>query len=118
MNCEFLYREDFLIIKLSGTVRVNERLMIKKRLTPHLQRSCQKIIVDLEGLNDMEGIYILGVLNTIKKEFEILGGEVKLCGLNLELDRYFKDNRLDQIFEIGQSIEQTKLKFKEKTHGR
>jgi anti-anti-sigma factor len=117
MNYEFLYRDDFLIIRLSGTVRVNERLMAKKRLTPHLQRSDQKVIVDLEGLNDTEGVYILGVLNTIKKEFELLGGEVKLCGLNPELYRYFEDNRLDQIFEIGQSMGQIKLRFKEKSHG-
>jgi hypothetical protein len=63
MNYEFLYRFDFLIIRLSGTVRVNERLMVKKRLTPHLQRSSQKVIVDLEGLDESEGVYVLGILN-------------------------------------------------------
>jgi anti-anti-sigma regulatory factor len=117
MNYEFLYRDGFLIIKLSGPVRVNERLMAKKRLTPHLQRSCKKVIVDLEGLNEPEGIYVLGVLNSIKKEFELLGSEVKLCSLSLPLYHYFQENRLDQIFEIGHSLEQVKQSFKEKNHG-
>ena len=117
MNYEFLYSEDFLIIKLSGTAGVNERLLVKKYLTPYLQRSCQKVIVDLEGLDEAAGVYIVGVLNTIKKEFHLLGGEVKLCSLKPELYRYFQENRLDQIFDIGQSVEQIKPSFKEKSNG-
>jgi hypothetical protein len=59
MNYEFEHEEDFLIIKLSGTAKVNERLLVKKYLTPHLQRSCQKVIVDLERLDEAGGVYIL-----------------------------------------------------------
>jgi anti-anti-sigma factor len=117
MNYEFLYSENFLIIKLSGAARVNERLLVKEYLTPHLRQSCRKVIVDLEGLDEAEGVYILGVLNTIKKEFQLLGAEVKLCSLKPELYHYFQENRLDQIFDIGQSIEQIKLSFKEKSNG-
>jgi anti-anti-sigma factor len=117
MNYEFLYSEDFLIIKLSGTDGVNERLLVKEHLTSHLQRSSQKVIVDLEGLDQAGGVYILGVLNTIKKEFQLLDGEVKLCSLKPELYHYFQENRLDQVFDIGQSIEQIKTTFKEKNNG-
>ena len=116
MNYEFLYTEDFLIIKLSGTAGVNERLLVKKYLIPHLQQSYQKVIVDLEGLDEAGGVYILGVLNTIKKEFQLLGGEVKLCSLKPELYRYFQENRLDQIFDIGRSVEQIKQSFKERSN--
>jgi anti-anti-sigma factor len=108
MNYEFLYSEDFLIIKLSGTTELNERLLVKEYLSPHLRQSCQKVIVDLEGLDEPEGVYIVGVLNTIKKEFQLLDGEVKLCSLEPSLYHYFEENRLDQIFTIGQSIESTK----------
>ena len=114
MNYEFLYSEDFLIIKLSGTTELNERLLVKEYLTPHLRQSCRKVVVDLEGLDEAEGVYILGVLNTIKKEFQLLGGEVKLCSLKPNLYRYFHENRLNQIFDIGQSIEETKPIFKGK----
>jgi anti-anti-sigma factor len=117
MNYEFLHSEDFLIIKLSGTAGANERLLVKEYLTPHLRQSCQKVIVDLAGLNETEEVYILGILNTIKKEFQLLGVEVKLCSLKPKLYRYLQENRLDQIFDIGQSLEQTKLSFKEKSNG-
>jgi anti-anti-sigma factor len=117
MNYEFEHEKDFLIIKLSGSTSINERLLVKKHLTPYLQQPDQKIIVDLEGLNETEGVYILGVLNAIKKEFQLLGGEVKLCSLEPELYHYFQENRLDQIFDIGQSVQQAKQSFKGKSNG-
>ena len=116
MNYEFLYSEDFLIVKLSGIAGVNERLSVKGYLTPHIRQSFQKVIVNMDGLDESGGVYILGVLNTIKKEFQLLGGEVKLCSLKPELYRYFQENRLDQIFDIGQSIEQIKSKFMRKSN--
>lgn len=117
MNFEFVCEEGFLIVKLSGKAGVNERLLVKKRLTPYLERSCKKVIVDLKGLGESEGVHVLGVLNTIKKECELLGGEVKLCYLETGLYRYFRENRLDQLFEIAQSVEQAKHSSKEKNHG-
>jgi anti-anti-sigma regulatory factor len=106
MNLEFLDEGDFLIIKISGTAAPNERLLVKEYLTPHLRLLYPRVIVDLKGLGETEGAYVLGVLNTIKKEFELLGGEVKLCSLKPELYHYFQENRLDQIFDIGKSVEQ------------
>ncbi len=116
MNYEFECEEDFLIIKLSGSTGVNERLLTKESLTPYLQQLHQKVIIDLENLAENEGVYIVGVLNTIKKEFQLLDGKVKLCSLEPGLYRYFEENRLDQIFDIGLSIESTKQRFKEKNN--
>jgi anti-anti-sigma factor len=116
MNYQFVYEEDFLIIKLSGSAEVNERLLTKESLTPYLQQSHQKVIIDLENLAKNGGVYIIGVLNTIKKEFQLLDGEVKLCSLKPELYRYFQENRLDQIFDIGQSVELIKQSFKERNN--
>jgi anti-anti-sigma factor len=116
MDYEFVCEEEFLIIKLSGSAEVNERLSVKQHLVPYLQGSYQKVIVDLEGLDEPEGVYIVGVLNTIKKEFQLLDGEVKLCSLEPGLYRYFEENRLDQIFAIGQSVESTKQSFKERNN--
>jgi anti-anti-sigma regulatory factor len=112
MDYEFVYEEEFLIIKLSGSAGVNERLSVKQHLAPYLQGSYQKVIVDLEGLDEPEGVYIVGVLNTLKKEFQLLDGEVKVCSLEPGLYRYFEENRLNQIFAIGQSLESTKQSFK------
>jgi anti-anti-sigma factor len=116
MDYEFVTEEEFLIIKLSGSGGVNERLSVKQHLVPYLQGSYPKVIVDLEGLDEPGGVYVVGVLNTIKKEFQLSGGEVKLCSLAPGLYRYFEENRLDQIFAIGQSVESTKQSFKERNN--
>lgn len=111
MNYEFNYQEDFLIIKLSGSARVNERLLTKQFLLQSLQPSYRKIIVDLEGLGGGEAVYCVGVLNTIKKEVQLMSGEMKLCSLTPGVSRYFQENRLDQIFDIKPSIEAAKRSF-------
>ncbi len=116
MEYEFVYEDDFLVIKLSGSTEVNERLSVKRHLAPHLHRSPQKVIVDLERLKETEGTYLLGVLNTVKKEVQLMGGEVKFCSLKPELYRYFEENRLDQVFDIVQSVEQAKKSDRSKAN--
>ena len=111
MNYEFLNEGDFLIIKLSGTAGVNERLSVKKHLALQLRTSPRKVIVDLAELHDAGGVYFLGVLNAIKKEFELFDGEVKLSSLKPELHHYFRENRFDQMFDIGPSVERVKSTF-------
>ena len=118
MDYEFVYEDDILVIKLSGSTEVNERLSVKQHLAPYLQGSSQKVILDLEDLDEPGGVYIVGVLNTLKKEFELLNGKVKLCSLEPGLYRYFQENRLDQIFDIGLSVESTKQSFKESRNDR
>ena len=116
MDYEFVYEDDYLVIKLSGSTEVNERLSVKQHLAPYLQGSKQKVIVDLEGLEETEGAYLLGVLNTIKKEIQLMDGEVKFCSLKPELYRYFQENRLDQVFDIVESVEQAKKSDRSKTN--
>jgi anti-anti-sigma factor len=113
MNYEFRYQEGFLIIKLSGTVGANERLMTKQFLLQSLRRSYKKIIVDLAGLRGGEAVYCVGVLNTIKKEVQLMSGEMKLCSLTPGVSRYFQENRLDLMFDIKPSIEHAKVSFLE-----
>lgn len=111
MDYEFSHCEEFLIIKLSGTAGVNERLSVKEHLTPYLRH--RKVIVDLAGLNETGEVYIVGIMNTIRKEFQLSGGEVKFCAPKPRLYRHFLENRLDTIFDMGQSIDQIKSRFKE-----
>jgi anti-anti-sigma factor len=111
MNYDFAYEEDFLIIKLSGTAEVNDRLLTRESITPYLKKSYPKVIVDLEEVGEQEAISILGVLNVIKKEFQLVGGEVKICSLRPKLLRYFKENRFDKIFDIKESVDQAKQRF-------
>jgi anti-anti-sigma factor len=111
MNCKFIEQGNFLIIKLSGSVEINDRLLTKEPLTSYLRKSLLKVIVDLGDLKETEEVYVLGVLNTIKKECRLVGGEVKLCSLRPMLLRYFEENRLDKIFDIRESVDQAKQSF-------
>ncbi len=113
MNYEVEYEDDFLIIKLSGTVGSNERLLSKKSLLSSLQPSDRKVIVDLRDLRSSGAGYCVGVLNTIKKEVQLLGGKMKICSLSPAGSRYFQENRLDEMFEIEPSIEEAKRSFVE-----
>jgi len=116
MDYKFLDSDDFLIIRLSGTPRVNERLLAREHLAPYLRLPCQRVILDLENINEIKNLHIAaGLLNTIQKEFQLVGTTVKLCSLKPELYRYIQVNRLDQIFDIGQSMEQAKQSFEGKS---
>jgi hypothetical protein len=52
------------------------------------------------------------MLNMIRKEVQILGGEMKLCSLSPRLYRYFQEKRLLDIFVTKRTIEQAKLSFR------
>jgi len=111
MKFETNYQDSFLVIKISGTVGWNERLLSQKSLFSSLQTSSRKVIVDLSDLKKGEIAYCLGVLNTLKKEIHLLSGEMKICSLRPEVSGYFRENRLDQIFHIESSVEAAKSSF-------
>lgn len=110
MIYEVMHEEGFLIIKLCGTVGVNEPLLLKESLTPHLKESSQKVVVDLGDLQEIQQDSILSVLDMIKREIQLSGGEVKFC-FPPELYLFSEENSLDQTFEVWQSIEQAKRCF-------
>jgi anti-anti-sigma regulatory factor len=45
-----------------------------------------------------------------------MGGEIKFCSVKPELYRYFQENRLDQVFDIVQSVEQVKQSDRSKSN--
>ncbi len=115
MQSKFTKSGEFLIIKLSGNTSPNERLIFKQTISPHLQKLHPKVIVDLSDLSEQGGAYLVGVLNTIRKEIKILGGEVKLCALSPRLYQYFRENRLLEFFETRRTLEQAKRSFRKGT---
>jgi anti-anti-sigma factor len=113
MDYETEYQDDFLIIRLCGTVGANERLLSKRSLLSSLEPSYRKVIVDLRELKSGRAGYCVGVLNTIKKEVQLIGGKMKICSLSPAAARYFRENRLEEMFEIEPSIEHAKRSFRE-----
>jgi anti-anti-sigma regulatory factor len=70
------------------------------------------VIIDLSDLKEHGGAYLVGMLNMIRKEIQILGGEMMLCALSPRLFRYFQENRLLNLFETRGTIEQAKQSFR------
>ena len=118
MNYELEHQDDYLIIKLSGVARPNERLLIKKSLTSSLRLSDRKVIVDLRNLESGDAVYLVGVLQAIQKEVQLIGGKMKLCSMPAAMVRYFQENRLDRMFEVAPSIERAKKNLIEEKNGR
>jgi anti-anti-sigma factor len=113
MNYEFRMQSDVLIIKLSGFAGPNERLLSKKSFSLSRQSAFNKVIVDMGEIKGIKAIYSIGVLNTMKKEIQLMGGKIKLCSLTPEVEGYFRENRLDRIFDIEPSIEIAQRRFLE-----
>ena len=98
----------FFVIKISGEPRKNEALPAKRMLFPYLKETGVRVIMDLKELKNFEPIILLGVLNGIRKEINLLGGGLKLCSLKPEILKYFRENRLDQFFKICEDEERAK----------
>ena len=117
MNYEFDHQDDFLIIRLAGMARPNERLLIKKSLASSLRPLDRKVIVDLRDLETEDAVYFVGVLKAIQKEVQLIGGKMKLCSVPASVVRYFQENRLDRMFDVEPSAEKAKRSFLEERNG-
>ncbi|RZB30014.1 MAG: hypothetical protein SRB1_02294 [Desulfobacteraceae bacterium Eth-SRB1] len=99
---------DFFIIKISGQTKKNEALQVKSILSTYIKERGIRVIMDLKDLEKFEPITLIGVLNGMRKEVDLLGGCLKLSSLNPEILDYFKENRMDQFFKIYEDEEGAK----------
>jgi anti-anti-sigma factor len=100
MRYQIVEQENHLLIKLSGDTRNNESLLVKGWLSPYLERRKQAIVVDLENLNEIEPVALLGVLSSIKKQMALSNGSMRLRSLSPAVMSYFNENRLQRMFEF------------------
>jgi anti-anti-sigma factor len=108
MKYHIIENAGFFLIKISGNTKKNEALPAKKALSPYFKERGIRVIMDLKELEKFEPITLLGVLNGIRKEIDLLRGNLKLCSLKPEILNYFKENRLDQFFQIYEDEERAK----------
>jgi anti-anti-sigma regulatory factor len=111
MRFEFIEGNGFLLIKLSGIPLPNERAVTKESILRRLHGIHPRVIVDLSDIKEKAEVYVLGVLNTLRKEVRIRGGEMKLCALGPTLYRFFQQNRLLDMFQTESTVEQAKRSF-------
>ena len=108
MKYHIVKDDDFFIVKISGQPKKNEALQVKSILSSYLKERGIRVIMDLKELEKFEPITLLGVLNGMRKEVDLLGGCLKLSSLNPEILNYFKENRMDQFFKIYEDEEGAK----------
>lgn len=101
--------EHLLLIEISGDPKKNEPLFANRVLLPYFKKRGIRVIVDLKGLKNFDPIILIGVLNNIRKETNLLGGGLKLCALRPGVTNYFKENRLDQVFQVYENEEKAKI---------
>ena len=100
MQYDIIEEKKIFHITISGKTRKNEPLLAKKMLLPFFKQKNIHIIIDLKNLREFDPVFLLGILNSIRKEVGFLKGDLRICSLNAELLNYFKQNRLDKIFYI------------------
>ena len=108
MKYHIVKDNDFFIIKISGQTKKNEALQVKSILSTYIKERGIRVIMDLKELEKFEPITLLGVLNGMRKEVDLLGGCLKLSSLNPDILNYFKENRMDQFFKIYEDEEGAK----------
>ncbi|MDL1964783.1 MAG: hypothetical protein LWW98_10740 [Deltaproteobacteria bacterium] len=100
MKYHIIKDDDFFIVKISGQPKKNEALQVKSILSSYIKERNVRVVMDLKELEEFEPITLLGVLNGMRKEIDLLGGCLKLCSLKSEILNYFEENRMDQFFNI------------------
>ena len=108
MKYHIVKDNDFFILKISGQSKKNEALQVKSILSSYFNERGIRVIMDLKKLENFEPIALLGVLNGMRKEIDLLGGCLKLCSLKPDILNYFEENRMDQFFNICEDEDSAK----------
>ena len=96
---EINIEENQVIVKLSGSIYVEEAAQLRESLTGHIEKGHKTFIIDLGGVDyiDSSG---LGTLVAIQKRALQNGGSVVIKGLYGLVKDLFELTRLDKVFEI------------------
>jgi anti-anti-sigma factor len=108
MNYRIVEEDGFYLIEVSGKTRKNEAVIAKRRLFPYFKEMGRRVIIDMKELEGFEPITVIGILSSIRKEINLLRGELRLCSLKPELMDYITQNRLDRLFCIYENKETAK----------
>ena len=108
MKYQIIEEDEFLTINVSGKTRKNEAVLSNALLNPYLPNKGVKVILDLKELEKFDPMILLGVLNSLKKKIDLLGGYLMVCSLKPEMKNCLRENRLEQIFNIFEDAEKAK----------
>jgi anti-sigma B factor antagonist len=87
------------VVDVEGQLIVGNRQELKQKVLDEVERGERKFLVDFSrtGYIDSSG---LGVLVSLSKRIRELDGELRLAGLNEDLQTLFELTKLDTLFKI------------------
>src|SRR6059036_4244825 len=96
---------DIVVVDVEGQLIVGNRQELKQKVLDELERGEKKFLIDFSqtGYIDSSG---LGVLVSLSKKIREQGGDLRLCGLNEDLQTLFELTKLDTLFAITRTAEE------------
>jgi anti-sigma B factor antagonist len=98
------------VVKVEGQLIVGNRQELKDLVGAALDKGERRILIDFSqtGYIDSSG---LGALVSISKRVREAGGELRLSGLNEDLRSLFELTKLDTLFAIAETPQQSLASF-------
>jgi len=90
------------VVGVEGQLIVGNRQELKAKVLDALEGGARKFVIDFNrtGYIDSSG---LGVLVSLSKKIREQGGELRLAGLNEDLQTLFELTKLDTLFAISKT---------------
>ena len=90
------------VVGVEGQLIVGNRQELKAKVLDALEGGAKKFVIDFSrtGYIDSSG---LGVLVSLSKKIREQGGELRLAGLNEDLQTLFELTKLDTLFSISKT---------------
>ena len=103
-------KHGVVVVGVGGQLIVGNRQELKQKVLDALDGGGKKFVIDFTrtGYIDSSG---LGVLVSLSKKIREQGGDLRLCGLNEDLQTLFELTKLDTLFQIADSRERALESF-------
>src|SRR2546427_545582 len=98
-------KQGVVVVGVDGQLIVGNRQELKQKVLDTLEGGGKKFVIDFTktGYIDSSG---LGVLVSLSKKIREQGGDLRLCGLNEDLQTLFELTKLDTLFAIARTPEE------------
>ena len=95
-------KSGVVIVGVDGQLIVGNRQELKQKVLDALEGGSRKFVIDFTktGYIDSSG---LGVLVSLSKKVREQGGDLRLAGLNEDLQTLFELTKLDTLFSIAKT---------------
>jgi anti-sigma B factor antagonist len=110
MTYTVTHEDGVTVVDVEGELVVGNRRELKEEVLSHLEQGDEKFLLDFSGTSyiDSSG---LGVLVSLSKKIRERGGELRLSGLDEDLETLFELTKLDTLFQIAESRNEALAEF-------